>query len=93
MWYFTPRRYQGRSPKWQRMYTGPFVVEARCGPVNYRIRKTAHSRPITVHVDKLRPCRQSESVEDAAETTAPSISTPTVHQRPRREARLPARFR
>ena len=93
VWYFTPRRYQGRSPKWQQMYTGPFNVEARYGPVNYRIRKSAHSRPFTVHVDKLRPCRQSESLEDAAATTAPSISTPTVPQRPRREVRLPARFR
>jgi len=53
--YYTPRRYRGRSPKWQRMYTGPFVVLKRYGLVNYLIRKKSGGRPFVVHADKLRP--------------------------------------
>jgi len=64
--YYTPRRYQGRSPKWQRMYTGPFVVLQRCGPLNYLIQKTPGSRPFVAHVDKLRPYENADHPEPAS---------------------------
>ena len=34
MWYYNPRRYVGRSPKWQRNYTGPFLVVGVLSAVN-----------------------------------------------------------
>ena len=92
VWYYTPRRYQGRSPKWQKMYTGPFVVEARSGPVNYRIRKSPHSRPLTVHVDKLRACFREEPMEDVEAPEPPADDASEVSGRPRRETRRPARY-
>jgi transposase InsO family protein len=54
VWYFYPRRVTGRSPKWQRLYTGPFLVTEKLGPVNYIIQRSAKADPIVVHVDKLK---------------------------------------
>jgi len=54
VYYFYPRRRVGKSPKWQRLYTGPFLVTERLGPVNYVIQKSAKADPIIVHSDKLR---------------------------------------
>ena len=54
VWYYYPRRYQGRSPKWSRFYTGPFRIEQRLNDVNFIIKKTPSSKGIVVHVDKLR---------------------------------------
>jgi len=56
VWYFYPRRRQGRSAKWQRFYTGPFTVLEQLGPVSYRIQKTPRSSPFVTHVDKLKLC-------------------------------------
>ena len=89
---------RGRSPKWARMYTGPFTVMERRGLVNYRLRKTAHSKPIVVHVDKLRPCFE-DGLHDASENAAPDDdmidampdASPNS-QRPKRTIRRPARF-
>jgi hypothetical protein len=54
VYYFYPRKRVGKSPKWQRLYTGPFLVTERLGPVNYVIQKSAKADPIIVHADKLR---------------------------------------
>jgi Integrase zinc binding domain len=54
VWYLHPRRRIGKSPKWQRLYTGPYLVTKKLGPVNYLIQKSARSDPIVVHVDKLK---------------------------------------
>ena len=98
VWYFTPRRYQGRSPKWARMYTGPFTVMERCGLVNYRLRKTAHSKPFVAHVDKLKPCFE-DGPTDASENAALDDGLRDIlpdadpnFARPKRTIRRPARF-
>jgi hypothetical protein len=52
--YYYPRRYQGRSPKWSRFYTGPHRIEKVINDVNYVLKKTPKSKPIIAHVDKLR---------------------------------------
>jgi transposase InsO family protein len=56
VWYFYPRRRTGRSPKWQRMYTGPFLVTDKLSEVNYVIQKSQKADPLVVHVDKLKLC-------------------------------------
>ena len=56
VWMYHPRRRVGLSPKWQKFYTGPFLVVCQLGPVNYRIQKSKRSSAFTVHVDKLRLC-------------------------------------
>jgi len=40
VWVFYPRRVQGKSPKWQRYYDGPFLVLEVIGDVNYRVHRS-----------------------------------------------------
>ena len=54
VWYYCPRKYQNRSPKWQKYYTGPFLVIKILGPNSYLIQKGFKSIPLVVHVDKLK---------------------------------------
>lgn len=56
VWYYCPRRYTKRSPKWQKMYDGPFLVIRVIKPVNYMIQRSPRARIIVVHVDKLKKC-------------------------------------
>jgi len=56
VWYYYPRRYTRRSPKWQKMYTGPYLVIRVIPPVNYVVQKSQRSRPFVVHCDKLKRC-------------------------------------
>jgi len=54
VWYYYPRKYQDRSPKWQKLYTGPYLVTRAILPVNYVLQKSARSKPFVVHVDKIK---------------------------------------
>ena len=53
VWYFYPRRYTKKSPKWQRNYVGPYLVTKVIEPCDYVIQKTKKSAPQVVHGDKL----------------------------------------
>jgi len=53
-WVFYPRRVQGKTPKWQRYYDGPFLVLEVIGDVNYRVQRSVHSKKQVVHLDKLK---------------------------------------
>jgi len=55
VYYFNPRRYKGKQEKWMRKYSGPYLVEKVVGEVNVVIRKNRNAKPITVHIDKLKP--------------------------------------
>jgi hypothetical protein len=57
VWYFCPRTRVGTSPKWTRFYSGPFTVRRKINDVNYVIQRSAHSRPIVAHINKLKPYR------------------------------------
>ena len=35
VWNYYPRRYTGRSQKWQRSYIGPFLIVREIPPVNF----------------------------------------------------------
>ena len=56
VWYLYPRRYKGRSPKWARQYTGPFLVVREIPPCNLVIQRSQRSKPLVVHADKLKAC-------------------------------------
>ena len=56
VWYYYPRRYHRRTPKWCKTYDGPFLVVRVIEPSDYVIQKTPKSTPITVHRDKLKIC-------------------------------------
>jgi len=52
--YYCPRRIQGKSPKWQKWYSGPYLITKILAPVNAVIQLTSRSKPKVVHVDKLK---------------------------------------
>jgi transposase InsO family protein len=56
VFYYSPRRYIGRSPKWQRMYTGPFLITKIMGPVNVQLTASRRATPFISHIDKLKHC-------------------------------------
>ena len=56
VWYYYPRRYTRKSPKWQRCYIGPYRVTRAIPPVNYVIQRSPKSQPFVVHTDKLKRC-------------------------------------
>jgi transposase InsO family protein len=56
VWYLYPRRYVGRSPKWQKTYTGPFLVVREIPPLNLVIQRSKRAKMEVVHVDKLKKC-------------------------------------
>jgi len=57
VWYHSPRRYVGRNVKWQRQYSGPFLVTQELGPVNVTIQKSPRAVAFVVHIDKLKLCQ------------------------------------
>ena len=57
MWYFYPRRYKWRSPKWSNMYVGPMIIVDMVSPTNLKIQNSRKSQSQMVHVDKLKVCR------------------------------------
>jgi len=54
--YYYPIRYIQKSPKWQRCYTGPYLIVRAIPPVNFVLQKTCKSQPFVVHADKLKKC-------------------------------------
>ena len=56
VWYYYPRRYQGKSPKWQKNYIGPYLVVRVIEPANYVLQKSPRTKPFVVHVDKIKTC-------------------------------------
>jgi len=107
VWYYYPRRYKSRSPKWQRFYTGPFEVIRQIGPLNYILRKCNGRKELLAHVDKMKACRTEESqlisnpneqndrceVEfEPLEHDREIVTDVPRHQRPKRTTRPPARF-
>jgi len=56
VWYWYPRRYKSKSPKWQKNYVGPYLITRLIEPVNCVLQKSAKSKPFVVHLDKVKKC-------------------------------------
>ena len=54
VWYYYPRKYKGRCNKWNKYYVGPMKVIRVIDQYNFVIQKTANSKPMVVHRDKLK---------------------------------------
>ena len=52
--YYSLRRYVGRSPKWQRNYSGPFLVVKIHSAVTVSIQRSQKADAVVVHTDKLK---------------------------------------
>jgi hypothetical protein len=68
--------------------------------VNVTIKRTPKSKPIVVHVDKLKPYHapvHRPETEDHEDLEEPDVESPVGSDaetnRPKRNIRLPARFR
>jgi hypothetical protein len=59
VYYYSPRKYKGHCPKWQKLFTGPFTVLRVIDDYNFIITKSAKSKPLVVHRDKLKLFRGS----------------------------------
>jgi len=55
VYYFNSRKRPGRQDKWATKYTGPFLVIKIIGAGNVVIQRSKRAKPMTVHVDKLKP--------------------------------------
>mgnify|MGYP006358000939 FL=1 len=78
VWYFYPRRYRGKSPKWSRHYTGPYLIVGEIPPCDVVLQKSARSKAFVAHVDKLKTFYGDPPlswIDDVA-------STPVVGDRP-----------
>ena len=76
VWYHYPRRYQRRSPKWQRNFIGPYLIVRKILPVNYVLQKSKSSKAFVVHADKLRRCHgETPTLCFVAGFTPPSADT------------------
>ena len=51
---YNPRRFVGRSPKWQSFYKDIGTVERKLNDVTYVVKSTAWKQAKVVHVDKLK---------------------------------------
>ena len=52
--YYSPRRYVGRSPKWQRYYSGPFQVVKIHSALTVSIQRSERADAVVVQTDKLK---------------------------------------
>eukprot|EP00742_Colponemidia_sp_Colp-10_P010829 GILJ01011943.1.p1 GENE.GILJ01011943.1~~GILJ01011943.1.p1 ORF type:complete len:1522 (-),score=171.97 GILJ01011943.1:111-4676(-) len=70
VWLYTPVKAKGLSPKLMHHWHGPFRVDERIGPVNYRLRSMAN-RKLThlVHIQRLKRCTSP----DLRPTYGPSL--------------------
>jgi len=55
VWYHCPRKRMGLSPKWQKLYSGPYMI-THVGLVNVRIQRSSKSKEFTTHMDKIKHC-------------------------------------
>jgi len=54
VWYYYPRRYPRKSPKWQKTYIGPYIIVSVLPPSNDVLQKSKKSSLFVAHFDKLK---------------------------------------
>jgi len=58
VYYYNPRKRPGRQDKWERKFSGPYLIIATPSPVNVTIQQSVKAKPFTVHVDKVKTYTQ-----------------------------------
>jgi hypothetical protein len=94
VWCYSPRRYVGKSPKFQRNYSGPYLVIRRLSPVLLVIQKSPRSKEIFVHQDKLKACHGEHPLSWLHKVSAPvhaelQSATPSPLKEPALDAACP----
>jgi len=62
VYYHYPRRFKSKSFKWQKSYTGPYLIVRLIEPVNCVLQRSPKSKPFVAHFDKLKRCEASTPV-------------------------------
>ena len=96
--YYSPHRYVGRSSKWQRNYSGPFLVVKIHSAVTVSIQRSERADAVVVNTDKLKlflgtpPCSWllNEDDEPSATREMGIISVPKSPECDQGFMRLPA---
>ena len=65
VWYFDPRVKQGKSPKLNRPWKGPFTVKKEISDLIYRIQLDGGRMRKVVHFNKLKKCNEAQKCNDA----------------------------
>jgi len=93
VWYYYPRRYLRKSPKWQRTYIGPYLLTRLLPPSNAVLQKSRRSQPFVVHLDKLKLLHGDTPLDwrlSATQTSGDAVvQEAEIHQQP--AAQVPAR--
>jgi len=55
VYYFNPRKFVGRQDKWERKYTGPFLIVGTPSPVTVQLQRRKGAKTMTVLIDKVKP--------------------------------------
>jgi len=55
VYYFRPRKFVGRQDKWERKYTGPFLVVDTPSPVTVQLQPRKRAKTMIVHIDEVKP--------------------------------------
>jgi len=55
VYYFNPHKFVGRQDKWERKYTGPFLIVGTPSPVIVQLQRRKGAKTMTVHVNKVKP--------------------------------------
>ena len=71
----TPQKTKGHSPKLERFWKGPYVIDAVISPVNYRLRSVHGnvSGHDVVHANRLKRCWPLEGREDPTAPKDPPV--------------------
>ena len=90
VYYYSPRRFIGKSPKWQKFYSGPYLIVRTFGAVNVVLQQNRKSKPFAAHIDKLKLCYgptpNSWLADDDDETQMKSTFPPAEEAPPDVEA-------
>jgi len=52
--YYNPRHFRGREDKWNRKFSGPFLVIDVLPPVNLKLQWSPSAKPFIVHYDRVK---------------------------------------
>ena len=90
VWYYYPRKYTQKSPKWQRNFTGPYRVMRVIPPVSYVLQKSPRAKPFVVHADKLKRCYSTPPTDwtltpEAGDSSDNTVALPTTRPSVRRD--------
>ena len=55
VWFYNPQRKKGISPKFQRLWHGPYIVLKKINDVIYRVQLSPHTKPKVIHHNRLAP--------------------------------------